>query len=113
MIVIFEKRVQYFKGHRRGHQVGMELIYLDIAQGLILVFGAIVVFYASRAYKRTKSQSMLLLAVGFAFVALGALIAGVMFNLASIDLSTVITLQSYSQAVGFFIIVYSLARAKS
>jgi len=93
----------------------MDLIYLDIAQGLILLFGGVVVFYAFRAYGRTKSQAMLLLALGFAFVAVGALVAGVMFNLGTRDeagLVTVITLQAYSQAVGFFIIVYSLAKAK-
>jgi hypothetical protein len=89
------------------------IYYLDIAQALILVFGAVVVYYASRAYGKTKSQAMLLLAVGFAIVTLGAIIAGIMYNfVAGTALDTVLTLQAYSQAVGFFIIVYSLARAK-
>jgi len=86
--------------------------YLDVAQVLILVFGGVVVYYASRAYRKTKSQAMLLLAVGFAFVALGALAAGLLYNIGTVDLSTVITLQSYAQAIGFLIIVYSLAKAK-
>ncbi len=90
----------------------MDLVYLDIAQALILVFGGVVVYYAYRAYGKTKSQAMLLLAFGFAFVTLGALVAGVLYNLGTGDLSTVITVQAYGQAVGFFIIVYSLARAK-
>ncbi len=90
----------------------MDLIYLDVAQAFILIFGGVVVYYAGRAYTKTRSQAMLLLAVGFAFVTLGALTAGVMYNLGSLDLGTVITIQAYSQAVGFFVIVYSLARAK-
>ncbi len=90
----------------------MDVIYLDIAQALILVFGGVVVYYAGKAYGKTKSQAMLLLALGFAFVAVGALAAGLLYNVGTVDLSTVITLQAYSQAVGFFIIVYSLARAK-
>ena len=90
----------------------MDFVYLDVAQALILAFGGVVVFYASRAYGRTKSQAMFLLALGFAFVALGAVVAGVMYNLGTSDLGTVITIQAYSQVVGFFIIVYSLARAK-
>ena len=90
----------------------METTYLDIAQVLILIFGGIVVFYASRAYGRTKSSAMLLLGLGFACVAIGAVVAGVLYNLNSGDLSTPITIQAYSQAIGFFIIVYSLARAK-
>jgi len=56
---------------------------------------------------------MLLLAVGFACVALGALAAGIIYNLNTADLSTPITVQAYSQAVGFLIILFSLAKAKS
>ena len=89
----------------------MDVIYLDVGQALILVFGGVVVYYAYRAYGRTKSQAMLLLALGFAFVTLGSLLAGILYN-AGTALDMVITLQAYSQAVGFFIIVYSLARAK-
>ncbi len=90
----------------------MDLVYLDLAQAMILVFGGVVVFYAVRAFNRTKSQAMLLLAVGFAFVALGALAAGILFNLSTTDLDTAITLQAYAQAIGFLVIVYSVARAK-
>ena len=90
----------------------MDLIYLDIAQGFILLFGSVVVFYASRAYRRTRSQAMLLLGLGFAFVTAGAVVAGLLFNFVTGDLTTVQTVQASSQAVGFFIIVYSLARAK-
>ena len=90
----------------------MNFLYLDAAQALILVFGGVVVYYAGKAYSKTRSQAMLLLAVGFAFVTLGALTAGVMYNLGAVDLGTVITVQAYSQAIGFLVIVYSLAKAK-
>lgn len=91
----------------------MNFAYLDLAQVLILLFGGVVVYYASRAYGKTKSQAMMLLAIGFAFVTVGALAAGILYNFRSIELGTVITLEAYAQAVGFFIIVYSLARAKA
>jgi TRAP-type C4-dicarboxylate transport system permease small subunit len=87
-------------------------VYLDVAQALILLFGGVVAYYAGRAYSKTRSQAMLLLGIGFAFVTLGALTAGVLYNLGSVDLMTVITIQAYCQAVGFFVIVYSLAKAK-
>ena len=90
----------------------MDLVYLDLAQVLILVFGGVVVFYASRAYQKTKSQAMLLLALGFAFVAVGALVAGLLYNISTVDLITVITIQAYAQALGFLVIVYSLSKAK-
>lgn len=69
-------------------------------------------YYASRSYGKTKSQAMLLLAIGFAFVILGAFAAGILYNFGTMGLGTVITVQAYSQAVGFLMIVYSLARAK-
>lgn len=91
----------------------MNLIYLSAAQGLILILGGIVVFYALRAYGRTKSRAMLLLGLGFTFVTAGAAIAGVLYNAGTItDLATVESIQAASQAVGFFIIVYSLTRTK-
>jgi branched-subunit amino acid ABC-type transport system permease component len=90
----------------------LDLIYLDLAQGLILVFGGVVVFFASRAFRRTKSQAMLLLGLGFAFVTAGAVLAGLLFNFVTSDLTTAATAQAALQAVGFFIIVYSLAKAK-
>ena len=83
----------------------MNLAYLDIAQALILIFGGVVVYYALRAYRRTNSQAMLLLALGFACVALGALAAGLLYNVGTVDLSTVVTVQSYAQVLGFLIIV--------
>ena len=92
----------------------MDLIYLNIAQALILIFGSVVVFFALRAFRRTKSQAMLLLALGFGFVTAGAVVAGVIFNVANVrDLATVETVQAASQAAGFFIIVYSLARSRN
>ncbi|HUH82915.1 MAG TPA: hypothetical protein VLX33_03425 [Nitrososphaerales archaeon] len=91
----------------------MDVLYLDIAQALILILGGVVVYYASRAYGKTGSHAMLLLAIGFGVVTLGAIAAGVLYNfVAGTALETVLTLQAYSQALGFFIIVYSLARAK-
>ncbi|MDA4120926.1 MAG: hypothetical protein OK404_00790 [Thaumarchaeota archaeon] len=90
----------------------MDLTYLDVAQGLILVFGGVVVFYAGRSFRRTKSQAMLLLGIGFAFVTAGAAVAGLLFNFVTTDLIIVQTSQASLQAVGFFVIVYSLAKAK-
>jgi hypothetical protein len=86
--------------------------FLDVAQVLILIFGGIVIYYASKGYTRTKSKSMLFLAAGFAFVVLGALLAGILFELLSVNLVTVETVQAASQAIGFFIIVFSLAGTK-
>lgn len=92
--------------------MAIDPLYLSGAQALILVLGGIVVFYALRAHSRTKSRAMLLLGVGFACVTAGAAIAGILFNVGGEDLTTVESIQAASQALGFFIIVYSLTRTK-
>jgi hypothetical protein len=91
----------------------LDVTYLDIAQAFVLVFGGVVVYYASKSFRRTRSQSMLLLALGFAFVTIGAVVAGLVYNFGNADLGTVVTVQAYSQAIGFLIIVLSLTRARS
>jgi hypothetical protein len=90
----------------------LDYTLLDLAQGIVLVMGGTVVFYAARAFTRTRGTSMLLLAAGFAFVTAGSVIAGVLFNLANADLATVETVQAWSLAAGFTILVYSLAKSK-
>jgi len=87
----------------------LDLIYLSAAQGLILILCGIVVYYALRAYGRTKSGAMLLMGTGFAFVTLGAAIAGVLFQVTQ-NLATAESVQAVSQVIGFFIIVYSLRK---
>jgi len=93
--------------------LGLALDILTVAQFLIVVFGAIVIYYANRSYSRSKSKSILFLAIGFAVVTIGAVAAGILFNLVTVgNLATVEAVQAVSQAVGFFIIVYSLVGTK-
>ena len=93
--------------------MALALDILTAAQFLIVVFGAIVVYYARRSYNRSKSRSILFLATGFAVVTVGAVAAGVLFNLVTVgNLATVEAVQAVSQAIGFFIIVYSLVGTK-
>lgn len=92
--------------------MALTLDLLRIAQALVLVFGLVIIYYASKGYRRTKSRSLLLLAVGFAFISVGAVLAGATFELFNADLQTADTLQAAAQAIGFFIIVFSLAGTK-
>ena len=87
------------------------LIPLDLLRAseiLVLVFGSVIIFYALRSGRRTKNLSMFLLGFGFAFVVVGGVAAGFLFEISGLDFATVELLQATSQAVGFFIIVYSL-----
>jgi hypothetical protein len=86
----------------------LALELLTIAQALILILGGIVVYYATKSYRKTKSGAMLFLAIGFGFVTLGAASAGVLYNLSSSSLEVAIAAQASFQVIGFFAIVYSL-----
>jgi hypothetical protein len=92
--------------------LALSLDILRLAQLLILGFGGVVIYYAYRSYSRSRSKSILLLGIGFAFVTIGAVAAGFLFEFMNVELTTVEAVQALSQAVGFFIIVYSLVWTK-
>jgi hypothetical protein len=86
---------------------------LRVAQVLIVVLGGVVIYFALKGYSKRKSHAMLFLATGFAFVTVGAVIAGILFELNGADLSVVEAVQAVCQAAGFVIIVYSLTGTKN
>jgi hypothetical protein len=90
----------------------LTLDVLTIAEALVLVFGLVIVYYGAKSYLRTKSRSMLLLAVGFGVTTVGSVVGGVAFELMGADLETADTLYAVAQAIGFFIILLSLAVTK-
>lgn len=92
--------------------MALTLVLLQIAQFLILVFGLVIVYFGSKSYRRTKSKSMLLLSIGFAVVSVGSVLGGVAFQLMGADLQTASTIEAWAQAIGFLIIVLSLAAVK-
>lgn len=75
---------------------------------LTLLLGGLITFLAHRAYRRTHSQSLGALAVGFAIVTLGAFLAGVGDLVVDLPLEQTILLESILTASGFAVIVYSL-----
>ncbi len=85
---------------------------LRVFQSAIVILGAVVVYFSSKSFRRTKSKSMLFLAVGFAFVTAGAVVAGLLFELLNYDIVAVETIQAISQTVGFILIVYSILGTK-
>ena len=61
---------------------------LRIFQVAILILGIIVVYYSQKGYRKTKSRSLLFLALGFMFVTIGAALAGLSAEIDSSDQST-------------------------
>ncbi len=81
---------------------------LRVAQGLVLAFGGVIVVTALRGYFKQGSVSMLFLAIGFACVTIGAVVAGLIFEMVNNDLVLAAMIQAMFQAFGSFVIVLSL-----
>jgi hypothetical protein len=90
----------------------LTLDILRIAQALVLIFGLVIVYYAGKSHRRTRSRSMLLLAVGFAMASIGSVLGGVAFELMGASVETASTIQGVAQAMGFLIILLSLVVIK-
>jgi hypothetical protein len=91
--------------------LGLALELLTVAQVLILCLGGVVVYYATKSYRKMKSGAMMFLAIGFGFVTFGAAAAGVLYNLNQ-PLEVAQAVQATSQVAGFLAIVYSLKGPK-
>jgi hypothetical protein len=74
----------------------------------IVILGIVVIYYASKSYGKTRSRAMLFLALGFVFVTIGAVSAGILFELLNFNLETVETVEAGNEVIGFLLIVYSI-----
>ncbi|SDR25971.1 DUF7521 family protein [Natronobacterium texcoconense] len=83
-------------------------IALAVVKTLILLVGSLITFFAFKAYRRTRQRSLGLLAVGFGFVTLGLVLAGMLYELLDVPLMTGIFLESLLMLAGFLVIAYSL-----
>lgn len=81
---------------------------LRIFQAAILVLGLVVAYYASKGYKKTGSRSLLFLALGFVFVAIGSATAGLFYEFLHYDLASAEAVEAGTQVIGFLLIVYSI-----
>ena len=90
----------------------MVLDVLRALQIVVLILGLVVVYYASKGFRKTKSKSLLFLALGFVFVAVGAALAGLFFEFLNYDLTSVAAIEASAEVVGFSLIVYSIVGSR-
>lgn len=81
---------------------------IRIVKALIVVMGSLIVYLSYRGYRRDKSKSMLFLSLGFAFVTIGAVVAGVLFELVGFSLADVYGIEAAMAALGLVTILYSI-----
>jgi len=81
---------------------------------LTLVMGGLITYFAYKAYRRTDADALGALALGFAVVTVGALVAGVVDQLLGGPVGPVpprefaLLIESALTAAGFGVILYSL-----
>jgi len=77
-------------------------------KAIVLVIGALVTYYAARAYRRTGSPALRALAIGFGLVTLGALSAGGIDLYLEVERDQALVVEGLFTAAGFGVILYSL-----
>lgn len=75
---------------------------------LSLVMGGLVTYFTLRAYLRTESRALGMLALGFGVFTLGALLAGALDQVFAVNRAVAMVVESALTTLGFGIILYSL-----
>lgn len=75
---------------------------------ITLILGALITFFSYKAYRRTGAKPLRLLAVGFAIVTIGSLLAGAVDLGLDVAEQWALVIESGLTALGFAVIVYSL-----
>ncbi|MDQ2071792.1 hypothetical protein RBH20_04480 [Haloarcula sp. H-GB4] len=73
-----------------------------------VLLGGLITYFAARAALRTRATGLTYLAVGFATVTVGSLIAGVADQLFGLSTNAALIFENALTAVGFAVITYSL-----
>ena len=81
---------------------------LRALKAAILLIGGVIVYLAWNSYRRERNRSMLFRALGFGFVTVGAVLAGVFFEILKADLVTSDIAEASMVVVGFALILYSV-----
>ncbi|PSQ16525.1 hypothetical protein BRD00_10640 [Halobacteriales archaeon QS_8_69_26] len=88
--------------------VAVHFTVVAVLKSATLVIGALITYFAFRAYRRTGARALRALAIGFAIVTLGSLLAGVVDQFVQVDPRVALVVESAFTTVGFGVILYSL-----
>lgn len=75
---------------------------------VILLLGSGVTYIAYKAYRRTRTSSLRVLAIGFGIITLGALLAGIAHQVFGVSIEAGVLINSLLVALGLAVIMYSL-----
>lgn len=81
---------------------------LVLTRTAVVILGVIIAYLSLKGHRRNGSKSMFFVFLGFLLITLGALSAGILFELFKFSLVEVYTLDSVMMALGFTSIIYSI-----
>ena len=84
------------------------LFFLSVVKLLILLIGAVIAYFAYKAYRRTHDRAFGMLAVGFGILTLGAFLGGAAHQLLGVGLVEGVLVESVFVLMGLTLIAYSL-----
>ena len=87
----------------------IQFVFL-VVKALMVIAGGTVVYYATKAYRRTREESLGYLAAGFAVLLLGSILGGFVYELLETPLVIGVIVESCFVLTGFVLIAYSLKR---
>lgn len=81
---------------------------LIIAKIIVMILGVLIGLQSYRAYKRYNNQPMLYLSIGFVTISIGAVIEGILFDIANVSIFYSGMIQSIIVILGMGFVLYSL-----
>lgn len=84
------------------------LLMMGVVKALIGLLGAIITYFALKAYLRTRDRSLGLLAGGFGVVTVGAVLGGMMYEFLDVSLAIGILVEGIFVLIGFTLVALSI-----
>ena len=86
---------------------------LIVAKSLVVLLGFTIAYQAFRGYRRGHGRPMLYLAFGFAFISVGAVTEGLLFELDLVSIYQASAIQTIIAALGMLLVLYSLYHGRN
>ncbi len=87
----------------------IQFVFL-VVKALMVIAGGSVVYYATKAYRRTRDKSLGYLAAGFGVLLFGSILGGLVYEFLETPLVIGVIVESSFVLTGFLLIAYSLKR---
>ena len=86
----------------------LEIDILRAVKITIVLLGLVLVYLAAKSYRQNGKAEMAFLSAGFAFIAVGSVAAGLLFEFIGLTLTQVSIVEGIMIVMGFLLIIYAI-----